>query len=354
MYLEEIQKEISELTEQGDQYHEKGLHARSLECHQKALKFVDELEGKIANYSQVRAALFTNVAGEHRDCDNYHYAVQLLFKALMLMSDKEDTVHLQARIKKLLAITFRDIYGPQRSEVLDLLEESRKEWAESQNSGQEANVLQHIGGCYVQLGRLPEADGILQEAFRKAIEVGDTQLQGWILDDMAEVEIERGHWGMALDYVRRAQDKAQEVNDQEGLGDTWVTEARIRLRVEQTEAALAAAQQALQLYTSCKNRRRTIRARHHIAKVLLKLQRADEALEILREAIKTSVDLFLFRDQAQLQLDIGEIELARKNYGLAHQHAASARALADEENIPDLLEAADDLFYRCHIEERRY
>ena len=54
MYLEEIQKEINELTEQGTQYHEKGLHARSLECHQKALKLAENAIGEIDTALKIR------------------------------------------------------------------------------------------------------------------------------------------------------------------------------------------------------------------------------------------------------------------------------------------------------------
>ncbi len=65
-----------------------------------------------------------------------------------------------------------------KTDVLRLLEESRDDYHKSGDVGQEANVMQHIGGCYLSLGRLSDAESILVDALRQAEVVHDTQLQG--------------------------------------------------------------------------------------------------------------------------------------------------------------------------------
>jgi len=349
MGIEDVLAEIKALMEEGQRYHERGQHLLSLQCYQKAIPMAASLGD-----AGLMAILLQHAGSEHRDCDNYHHAVELLVAALALVPDVEQAIPLRASTKKILAITFRDVFGPYKSEVLQLLEEARADWVQLKNEGQEANVLQHIGGVYIQTGRYAEAVGILQEALRKARAANDEQLVGWILGDMAELEIERSDWGTALELTRQARHKAESVGDKEAEADTWVTEARVLLRMGQAEEALAAAEKALALYTDNHNLRRTVRARRHIAKVLLKLERPGDAVAALEKAMDTAARLDLRRDQALLHLDLGEIELQRRNYGLAHQHAVRARSLADEENMPDLLDQADDLLRRCQEEEHRH
>ncbi len=347
MTIEEILTEIKTLMDQAADYHRQGRHALSLQCYQKAITLARPLgDAGLMSYLLAQAGI------EHRDCDNYHHAADLLLAALAIVPDEEETLQLRANIKKKLAITFADIYGPQKPEVLQLLEESRQDYVRIGDVGQEANVLQHIGGCYTHLGRLVEADGVLVEALRKAQADNDVQLQGWIYDDMAVLEIERNEWGLALEYTRTARGKAQLVQDFEGEGDTWVTEARVLLRMGHPEDALTAAQRALEIYTQNQNMRRTIRARRHIAKVLFKLRQVEEAVTLLNEAMQAAARLDLRRDQAMIHLDLGKIELERKNYGLTHEHSVNARALAEAEGLEDLIAEADDLLRRCHRQER--
>ena len=342
MTIEETYAEIQALSEQASQYHTQGQHVLALECYQKAITLAAPLRD-----ARLMAYLLAGAGGEHRDSDNYYHAIELMVAALALVPYEEDTLSQRAHIKKLLAITFRDVFGPKKVEVMQLLGESRADYAQIGDKSAEANVLQHIGLCYVELGRLPEADDMLQEAFQKAKVVNDLQLQGWILNNMAELEIERDEWGLAVDYAQKAREKVCAVQDLEGEADTLITEARIRLRMGQTEEALTAANRALEIYIQNKNLHRTIRARHHIAKILNKQRRLDEAAATLHEAMRTAERLDLRRYQALLYLDLGSTELERKNYGLALQHGIKARDIALEESLGDLLEDADDLLGRC-------
>lgn len=348
MSVEETLAEIKVLMEQGQRHHERGQHLLSLQCYQKAIPLAAPLGD-----ASLTAVLLWHAGSEHRDCDNYHHAVELLVAALALVPDVEEAIPLRASIKKVLAITFKDVFGPYKPEVLQLLEESRSDYMHLGHEGQEANVLQHIGGVYIQTGRYAEADGVLREALRKTQAAGGEQLVGWILDDMAELEIERNEWGTALEMARQARRKAESVGDKEAEADTWITEGRVLLRMGQTDGALAAAEKALSLYANNQNLRRTIRARRHVAKVLIKQERLDDAIATLEAAMDTAARLDLRHDQALLHLDLGELELARKNYGLAHQHAARARGLADGENLPDLIDSAEELLHRCREEETR-
>jgi tetratricopeptide (TPR) repeat protein len=348
MGIEDSLDEIKKLMEQGHHHHERGQHRLALQYYQKAIPLAATLGD-----GGIMAVLLAHAAGEHRDCDNYHHAIDLLVAALTLLPAMEDTIAMRAQIKKLLAITLTDVFGPYKPEVLELLRESRADYALLGYAGQEANVLQHIGGVHTQTKRFVEADNALREALQKARSVGDEQLVGWILDSMADLEIERDDWGTALELSREARVKARSVQDMEAEGDTWINEGRILLRMGQPEAALAAVEKALSIYTENQNLRRTIRARRHIAKVQVKMDKVNEATEALKLAMDTAARLDLRHDQALLQLDLGQIELSRKNYTLACEYAARARARAEEEDLPDLFDQADDLLYRCREEERR-
>jgi len=335
---EETLAAISKLIEQGQRYHEQGQHALSLEQYQEAITLARPLEDVA-----LTAYLLQCAAGEHRDCDNYHHAVDLLLIALTIVQDIDELIELRASINKSLAITFKDIFGPQKPEVLQLLNEALAGCVQLGNQGQEANLLQHIGGVYVQLNRLAEADRTLTEAFDKARANNDIQLQGWILDNLAELEIERNEWGLALEYTRNARDKVCTVGDAEGEADTWITETRILVRMGQLEEAPDAAKHALELYIKNKNLRRSVRARRHIAKILVKSGQIDEAVATLHEAMKTATRLDLRHDQTILHLHLGAIELERRNYDLVDEHAVQARALAENEALEDLVVEADYL-----------
>jgi len=347
MTTEQVLAEVKILIEEGARYHQQGRHALALQCYQKAISLAVSL-----NDAGLIAYLLSCAGGEHRDCDNYHHAADLLLAALAIIPDTNELTNLRAKIKKLLAITFVDIFGPQKSEVLQLLEEARQDCVSSGDIGQEANILQHLGGCYIGLNRLRDADSMLTMAFQKAQTANDIQLQGWIYDDMANLEIERNDWGMALEYTRTARGKAQIAQDLEGEGDTWVNEARVLLRMGQADNALLAAQHALEIYLQNQNLRRAVRAHRHVAKVLVRLGQIEDSVLALKEAMKIAVRLDLRREQALVHLDIAQIELDRQNYGLAHENGINTRAIAEAENLDDLTKAADDLLLRCRNNER--
>lgn len=337
-----LQEELQKLIEECARYHQEGRHRLSLQCYQKAMALIAPSGDTVAT-----AYLLSAIGIEYRDCDEYHHAAELLVTALLIVPKTEETAGLQASIKKKLAIVFEDIYGPQKPEVMQLLEESRNVYLQQKDLGQEANVLQHIGGSLVKLGRLIQAERVLTEALEKARAVGDVQVEGWIYDNLAGMEIERDDWGMALEYTRTAREKAHRVGDLEGEGDTWVNEARIQMRMGHPETALAHAEHALYLFTEAKCPRRSIRARRHVAKAYFKLEKMDDAIASLRKAMKTAAGLDLWHDQILLHLDLGAIELERRNLGFAHQHGIDARALAEREGMDDLVDEADELLSKC-------
>lgn len=342
MAEDHLQEELKRLLEECARYHQEGRHRLSLRCYQQAMTLVAP-----TGDAAMMAYLLSAVGIEYRDCDDYHHAAELLVTALTIVPRIEETRELQASIKKKLAIVFEDIYGPQKPEVMQLLHESREDYRQQNDLGQEANVLQHIGGSLVQLKQLSEAERVLTEALEKARAAHDLQLEGWIYDNLADMEIERNDWGMALEYCRTAREKAQVVGDVEGEGDTWVNEARIQMRMEHPETALEHAERAHELYTEAKNQRRTIRARRHIAKAYIKLGKLDDACTTLKKAMRTAAGLDLLRDQAMLHLDLSRVELEQRNLGLAHQHAIDARALAEREGMDDLVNEADELLRKC-------
>lgn len=342
MAVDKAHDELEDLLKECAEHHRRGQHRLSLRCYQKAMTLAAP-----HGDASLMALLLANVGIEYRDCDDYHHAAELLVTALAIVPRQDETADLQADIKKRLAITFKDIYGASKPEVLQLLEEAREDCRRSGNVTQEANVLQHIGGCLVSLNRLAEADRVLTEALNKVRAEHDAQLEGWIYDDMADLEIERKDWGLALEYTRKAREKAISVGDQEAEGDTWVNEARVHMRMGHSEEALAHATHALELYAEAKNQRRTIRARYHMAKALVKLGRLGDAAASLNDAMRTAASLDLWRDQAMLHLGLGAVEFERRNIGLAHQHAISARTLAEREGLDDMVEEADELLHRC-------
>jgi tetratricopeptide (TPR) repeat protein len=346
MSVEEIYANILEQTDQASQYHRRGQHTLALQSYQKAIALAVTLGDSL-----LMAHLLAEAGGEHRDNDNYYHAIDLMLAALALVPDDPtnttDTIGLRARIKKLLAITFNDVYGASKSEVIQLLEESRADFARIGDKGEEGNVLQHLGDSYVELGRLSEADGMLQEALQKASEVNNVQLQGWILNDMAALEIEKEEWGLALDYTLKARGKVCTVPDLEGEADTWVTEARIRLRMNQTEEALLAANHALEIYIQNKNLRRSINAYRYVAQAFNKQDNSEEAINVLQKAMRIAERLDLPHYQVLLYIDLGKTEVVRKNYGIACQHALKAKNIIKENDLQNIEGNVDELLRNC-------
>ena len=344
-------QEIQSLIDSGRRFHQQGNHYRALLEYRKAFA----LAMASAN-SAWMPLLYWLLGSEYRDCDEYHRAAEMLAAALAMLSSVEGTpevIRLRASIRKTLAITLEDIYGAQKLEVLQLLEEARQEFRQLDEPGQVANVCQHIGGVYLRMKRLEEADAALREGLSLAHQAGDAQLESWILDDVAHLEMERGQYAMALELAERARAKALAVEDREAEGDTWVTEARVRLRMRHLEEALSAAQTALNLYTENHNRRRSITARRALAAVLMEMKRYEEAVGHLSRALRTARQLDLCQEQAHVHFALAEAELARHNAGLAREHASEARRLAHECGLDDLPDQADDLLRRCTWEERQ-
>lgn len=342
---EDLAKQIQGLILAGQQYHVQGRHDRALEQYRKAIALAAPLGD-----AGLMALLLWHAGTEYRDCDHYHHAAQLLGAALVMIPQQiqePQVIALRAGIQKGLAITFTDIFGPQKPELLELLQQSCQQFRQLGQDGQVANVLQHIGGLYTALGRYAEADAALCEALTLARKAGDEQLEGWILDDMSDLEMERGDYAMALELAERARAKARTVGDREAEGDTWVTEARVRLRMGHLDEALVAAQTALDLYTENHNVRRCIRAHRAMAAVLTEMKQYDKAAEHLARALRLATRLDLYRDQAYVHLELAKVEQRRRNLGLAAQHAADARQLAAEQGWDDLLEQADEILRDC-------
>jgi len=338
-------QDIQSLIDSGRRFHQQGDHYRALLEYRKA--FVLAMASANSGWMPL---LYWLLGSEYRDCDEYHRAAEMLAAALAMLSgveEKPEIIRLRASLRKTLAITLEDIYGAQKPEVLQLLEEARQEFQQLDEPEQVANICQHIGGVYLRMKRLGQADAALQEGLSLARQAGDAQLESWILDNMAHLEMEHGQYAMALELAERAREKALAVGDREAEGDTWVTEARVRLQMRHLEEAFSAAQTALDLYTENHNRRRSITARRALAAVLMEMKRYEEAVGHLSRALRTARQLDLCQEQAHVQLALAEVELARHNVGLAQEHASEARRLAHECDLDDLLDQADDLLRRC-------
>lgn len=347
---DEIQ-DIQSLIESGRRFHRQGDHYRALQEYRKAFALV-----MASQNTGWMPMMYWLLGGEYRDCDEYHRAAEMLAAALAMLPAGEqapEIVRLRASIRKTLAITLEDIYGARKPEVLQLLEEARQEFQQLGELGQVANVCQHIGGVYLAMDRLEQADAALEEGLTLTRQAGDEQLESWILDDIAHLEMKRGEYALALELAERARKKALAVGDREAEGDTWITEARVRLKMYHPQEALSAAQCALELYTENHNRRRSITARRTLAAVLMEMKHHDDAIGHLQKALRTARQLELNRDRAYVLLDTARLELARRNFGLAREHASEARRLAHSLDLDDLVAEADDLLRRCFEEEGR-
>lgn len=201
------------------------------------------------------------------------------------------------------------------------------------------------------MNRLEQADAALEEGLTLARQAGDEQLESWILDDIAHLEMKRGEYVLALELAERARKKALAVGDREAEGDTWITEARVRLKMCHLDEALSAARRALDLYTENHNRRRSITARRILAAVLMEMKRHDDAIEHLQRALRSVRQLELEPERAYVFMDMARLELARRNFGLARHYASEARRLAESLGLDDLVAEADDLLRRCLEEE---
>src|SRR5690349_19741551 len=327
----EDEDELEKLLEEAKRNHVAGKHSRALHIYQHAISLAAPFAGRGAV-----AQLLTLAAGEYRDCDDYHHAADLLVAALVMIP--ADLMAVRAQTKRLLAITLYDIFGTRRPDVLTLLQESREDFIAIGEQKMEANVLQHIAGYNIQLGRLREADRQLEQASNMAGD--DVQLQGWILGDMADLELERSQLGLALDLARRSRVKAREVGDVEGEADTWITESRISFALGFTDDALAAAQVALNLYIENENRARAIRAKEQVAMALSRLGKLEDAAQQLEEALTLATRLDLRPTQAKLHIALAKLAWARGGREEACKHAITAKGLASSDELADRVDAA--------------
>lgn len=339
------EERLLELLKQCRSYHRRGQHVRALDCYRQCIAQAATEQDPL-----LLAMLLAEAGGEHRDCDNYDHAIELLVAALALIpADDVAAAPLRAQAKRMLAITFGDKYGPEKPEVLTLLEESRADCVASGNLAGEANVLQHIGGCYLDLGRLGEADLTLGRALDKAARAGDEQLKGWIFNDLARMEIARDDWGQALELARRSRAIAAAEHDMEAEADTFMTEARIQHRMGDWAVSVRLATQALALYTANDNLRSTILARRQLSQLAREHHDLTESRAQLDQALSTATRLHLERLQIQIHLNLAELEIESHDYEAAHQHAINARSLAEEEHLEELLHDADDLLRRQEL-----
>ena len=92
------------LIEQCRSFHRRGQHVRALDCYRQCIA-----EAASGHNPLVLAMLLAEAGGEHRDCDNYDHAIELLVAALALIpADDPAAVPVRAEAKRLLAITFAD------------------------------------------------------------------------------------------------------------------------------------------------------------------------------------------------------------------------------------------------------
>jgi tetratricopeptide (TPR) repeat protein len=350
-----VEDVISQLIEEGRQLHREGRHEHALRKYQKAIEHAH------AHHDPRFVALLHLAAAEHRDCDRYHHAVELLLVALQFFTydgnsnDEvpEGLLRARAEIKKLLAIIIEDVYGPRRPQVLQLLEESRREFAALNEPLAEANILDHIGGCYTTLGNLEAAELSLTAAYDKARAGSATQLESWILNSFARLAIKRADYGAAFDYADQALSRAQSIADAESEADALVVRSSVFQRTMQLPEARQSAERALALYIDIQDRRRSIRARRQLARVLALQGEQPRARTVLEEALHIASLLFLYGDQCAIHLQLGELELSEGNIIAVYSHISAARNVADTNDLFDLVDRADQLSRRVKLQERR-
>jgi len=198
-----------------------------------------------------QARALGDMAAGYGSLGDYPKSVQMLLKALRISKSIHDPIS-TIRVYNNLGDTYmrRGDYHT----ALDNLLPAYKLWNEysrgkkmvRQTDGElESVLILNIGECYLDQGKIDQADRYLQQSFKIAAKQKSNDILNNIDRDFGEVEIARGHKDKALEYLHDAINLSISVDDPQMLSESYLSEAKLYNNNKRRDSAEFYAQKAL-------------------------------------------------------------------------------------------------------------
>jgi len=212
----------------------------------------------------------------------------------------------------------------------------------SQDEVEQSPMLALLCGIgHARLGRLDVGHQWAQIALSRARVVGDRMLELRALNVCGAIALERGGISDATDFFTRAQDEAMQENDMATLGRCANNLGIIANMEGDYGQAVGAFTRAIAAYQKVHYDRGVAESQHNLGIAYREQGRLDDAMQAADAAVRESERLRDLQLKAQALAGRAEIQIARREPGLAIREAQ--RAVVMHRDLKDAVRETEDL-----------
>jgi CHAT domain-containing protein/tetratricopeptide (TPR) repeat protein len=212
--------------------------------------------------------------------------------------------------------------------AIQLWQEARSLYQQSQNRSGEAMALANLGAAYVILERYREAVTILEECLPQAQLSRLRQLEAEALGNLGIAYRTLGRYGRAIATHRRAGKIMHELGDRRGLGQILLNLGNSFEAVGDYDSALSAYQQSLKLAQQTGDPSGEATAQANLGGIYVNLNRSEEAIAAFQQSLSLSKKLGDRAGQSSVLINLGSIYLDQEQWQQAIPYYQESLTLA--------------------------
>jgi tetratricopeptide (TPR) repeat protein len=239
---------------------------------------------------------------------------------------------LELDLRALLAESWARMYLGELREALGLLARARQ-IAESPRftDVDRADVLYRLGCCRYKLSSTATASALFGEAIALADGSGlpCDRLRAHILEWRSRCYRRQRDWEGAREDIERALELAEGLNDRETVAHVFFQASLVAERQGQWVLARSYAERAKAIYEDIADRQSVGRLLNNLGGLSFLLGRPDRAIEYLKSAFATALELGHDADAAQAVSSLAQVHLRTGEVELAEEQARHALRLLD-------------------------
>jgi two-component sensor histidine kinase len=240
--------------------------------------------------------------------------------------------------------------GPYLPTVLACYQRAKDLFRRAGERREAAYMLKSMADLHLQQGKAAQAEGELLQVVAQYQAIGYPQLH-YTYDLLQVVNRQMGNYKEALRYGRAAIERAQATHDTSAVEIFYSRVASLYVEVGEPGKGLGYAQKALRNYQILKNPEGIILMAGETAKILVKLGRPQQALELY---VSATHPVSLQNHMAHAQY-LADLYVATKHYPQAEQQYLKALSISNKLHTYDIYKGTINLALgKFYLLTRRY
>jgi len=264
----------------GQAYMQLGEAKKALDALNQALEIQRQTKNSIGEIDTLNliGLLYTSL-GENQKA-------QAVFNLLLELQKTTPGINISSQVITFMALSSTDSAIGDYEQGLDYLHQARSLLQKSQNSYDEAEVLEQMSFIYNRLGRKQQALDSLTQALILQRANKFSSREAFTLSNMAEIYESLGEYQKALDLYNQAITLQRQLKERQGEANTLSYIARVYKSLGDYQLSLQTYNQALEIFQIVQDRSSIAQTLDHVGSVYQAAANHQEALNYYKQALQ--------------------------------------------------------------------